>query len=216
VALDEQQGRVEEFGHFLSSGRRRGIAREDAGRQQSDSAEEETAVGVHGGDGANPAEQSALRTCGRFVEAQRLFLERDCDRDGVRNFAESLHVLAGAGLTEWGIELIHPSTVAREVLPGQPMPRDGYAYKVLKAQGPHAPGGQKSYLTKNADGVDQMTEGFALVAAYTGADRRGWATFIVSHHGKAYWHDYGADTAKAFETMTEFDPTPEWTEVRRK
>lgn len=97
---------------------------------------------------------------------------------------------------------------AAEIGGGREVPFSGYLFKVLKAQGEHAPGGRKSYVDESG----AMSEGFALVARPSTYFLNGRTTFLVSHDGKLYSADLGADTAWIVDHMTEFDPDPEvWT-----
>jgi hypothetical protein len=57
-----------------------------------------------------------------------------------------------------------------EVSPtGVPVPYHGYVYRILKAQGPNAPGGAENYIRNG-----QMTEGFAIVAWPAGVREFGY------------------------------------------
>jgi Protein of unknown function (DUF2950) len=91
---------------------------------------------------------------------------------------------------------------------GKPIPYHGYLFRVLKAQGPNAPGGEKDYVR---DG--KMTEGFAFVAWPAEFGRSGVMTFIVDQDGVVFQKDLGPDTAKIAGSMTRFDPDLSWTRV---
>ncbi|MBI3828559.1 MAG: DUF2950 family protein [Planctomycetes bacterium] len=84
-------------------------------------------------------------------------------------------------------------------------PKAGYYFKVLKDQGPHAPGGRKSYVVNG-----NMTLGYALVAWPAEYDGTGRNTFIINNTGTVYQKDMGAETQKTCETMTEYDPAEGW------
>jgi hypothetical protein len=85
------------------------------------------------------------------------------------------------------------------------MPYHGYAFRILTAQGKHAPGGAKSYV-KNG----RMTEGFALVAYPAKYADTGVMTFIVNQDGVVYEKDLGTNTAAAAAAIKAFDPDPTW------
>jgi hypothetical protein len=88
---------------------------------------------------------------------------------------------------------------------GKPTPFHGYFFRILKAQGPHAPGGAKEYVT---DG--RMTGGFAIVAYPAEYRASGLMTFIVGPGGKVYQKDLGDSTAETARAMTTFDPDSSW------
>ena len=91
---------------------------------------------------------------------------------------------------------------------GQPTPYHGYYFRILKAQGVHAPGGAKSYLN---DG--HMTGGFGLVAFPAEYGKSGIMTFIVNQRGLMFQKDLGEDTVSLAAAMNEYDPDPTWTPV---
>jgi hypothetical protein len=81
----------------------------------------------------------------------------------------------------------------------------GYHYKLLTAQGPHAPGGAYNYIVR-----DKLFGGFAVVAWPVRYGDTGIKTFMVSHDGQVYERDLGPDSAAKAEAMTTFDPGPGW------
>ena len=87
----------------------------------------------------------------------------------------------------------------------QPRPYHGYNYRLLTAQGPHAPGGAADYVV---DG--RLVGGFAIVAYPAQYGNSGIMTFIASHDGVVYQRDLGPDTEQAARRMAEFDPGPGW------
>ena len=72
---------------------------------------------------------------------------------------------------------------------GKPTPFHGYLYRILKAQGPNAPGGAKDYVS---DG--RMTGGFAFVAYPAEYRSSGVMTFLVGPRGVVYQKDLGETT----------------------
>jgi hypothetical protein len=98
---------------------------------------------------------------------------------------------------------------ARQNLPtdqvGEHVPFNGYMFRVLTSQGPHAPGGAKNYIV---DGT--MTRGFAFVAYPVEYRSSGVMTFIVDESGTIYEKDLGPDTTKLAQAMTSFDPDSTW------
>ncbi len=90
----------------------------------------------------------------------------------------------------------------------QPKPYHGYYYRMLTAQGEHAPGGAKSYLN---DG--HMTKGFAALAYPAEYGNSGVMTFLVNQSGILFQKDLGDDTAKAAAAITAYDPDDTWDPV---
>jgi hypothetical protein len=88
---------------------------------------------------------------------------------------------------------------------GDPVPYNGYFFRILTSQGPHAQGGAKNYI---ADGV--MTQGFAFIAYPAEYRSSGVMTFIVDESGTIYEKDLGTDTAKIAGAMTTYDPDSTW------
>jgi hypothetical protein len=88
---------------------------------------------------------------------------------------------------------------------GTHVPSNGYFFRILTSQGPHAPGGTKNYVV---DG--KMTLGFAFVAYPVEYRSSGVMTFIVSKLGTIYEKDLGPNTTKLAETMTAYDPDSTW------
>jgi len=88
---------------------------------------------------------------------------------------------------------------------GAHVPYNGYFFRILTSQGPHAPGGAKNYVVNG-----RMTAGFALVAYPVEYRSSGVMTFIVDGSGTIYEKDLGANTTKLARTMTVYDPDATW------
>ncbi len=91
----------------------------------------------------------------------------------------------------------------------EPTPFQGYYFRILTAQGPHAPGGASSYLVN-----DELTRGFALVAWPAQYDVTGVMTFVVNQDGVVRQKDLGPQTAASVAAMTRYDPDASWQTVR--
>jgi hypothetical protein len=91
---------------------------------------------------------------------------------------------------------------------GKGQPYHGYFYRVLKAQGPAAKGGAKSYLN---DG--QLTGGVALIAFPAQYKVSGVMTFIINQNGVVYQKDLGESTAEQAAAITEYNPDKTWKKV---
>ena len=89
---------------------------------------------------------------------------------------------------------------------GKPEPFHGYFYHTLKAQGPNAPGGAKSYIV---DG--NMTGGFAFVAYPAEYRNSGVMTFLVDANGVVYQKDLGPNSTEIGKSMTAYNPDKTWT-----
>lgn len=88
---------------------------------------------------------------------------------------------------------------------GDPVPYNGYFFRILTSQGPHASGGAKSYI---ADGL--MTRGFAFIAYPAEYRSSGVMTFIVDESGTISEKDLGPDTVKIAQATTAYDPDSTW------
>ena len=84
----------------------------------------------------------------------------------------------------------------------------GYHFRILKGQGPSAPGGAYSYLIG-----DKMSRGFALIAWPAKYDDTGVMSFMISHEGQVFEKDLGPQSGKLAQSMKLFDPDNSWKEV---
>ena len=110
---------------------------------------------------------------------------------------------------QWGP--LVAEAVAAGYKPGQtdaPNPYHGYYYRMLTAQGQHAPGGAKSYIN---DG--HMTKGFAALAYPAQYGNSGIMNFIVNQSGILFQKDLGEDTATAAAAIDAYDPDEGWEPV---
>jgi hypothetical protein len=88
---------------------------------------------------------------------------------------------------------------------GDRYPFNGYFFRILTTQGPHAPGGTKNFVVNG-----KMIAGFAFVAYPAEYRSSGVKSFIVNQSGTIYEKDLGADTTKLAEAMTAYDPDSTW------
>jgi Protein of unknown function (DUF2950) len=91
---------------------------------------------------------------------------------------------------------------------GDPVPYNGYFFRILTSQGRHAPGGAKNYV-----GGGKMIAGFAFVAYPAEYRSSGVKTFIVNESGTVYEKDLGPNTTKLAKAMTAYDPDSTWHKV---
>jgi hypothetical protein len=166
-------------------------------------------------------ELHAIATARAYVDAQHEYAARDPLGEGVRQYAQRFRSSEGKrdGLF-WPAAEGEPESpfgplVAEAVEEGyasegtdQPSPYHGYYYRILLAQGDHAPGGSRSYVN---DG--RLTEGFGLIAFPAVHGRSGVMTFIVNQRGLMFQKDLGADTESLAAAIDAYDPDPSWTPV---
>lgn len=88
---------------------------------------------------------------------------------------------------------------------GRPIPYHGYFYRILKAQGEHAPGGARDYVVGG-----RMIGGFALIAYPARYRASGVKSFIVNQDGLVYQKNLGKNSREAAHTLKAFDPDPSW------
>ncbi|HJV35888.1 DUF2950 domain-containing protein [Geomonas sp.] len=88
-------------------------------------------------------------------------------------------------------------------------PFHGYFFRILKAQGKHAPGGAFDYVVNG-----KMVLGFAMVAYPAQYGSTGVMTFIVNQDGAVYQKNLGKNTSKAAQAMKLYDPDPTWKKVQ--
>lgn len=81
----------------------------------------------------------------------------------------------------------------------------GYFFKILTAQGPHAPGGKYNYIING-----NMIGGFALLAYPEKWGNSGVMSFIVNQQGRVYQKNLGRDTVKLAGSITIYDPDASW------
>jgi hypothetical protein len=84
----------------------------------------------------------------------------------------------------------------------------GYYYRILKGQGPNAPGGTADYVVKG-----KMLGGHAMIAWPDEYGNSGIMTFIVNQEGKIYQKDLGPETDKLVPKIMKYDPDKTWKEI---
>jgi hypothetical protein len=88
-------------------------------------------------------------------------------------------------------------------------PYHGYYFKILKRQGPHAPGGSFSYVLNG-----NMVAGYALIAYPDKWGSSGIMTFIVNQQGRVYEKNLGARTEQIAAGIVVYDPDATWQFVK--
>jgi DUF2950 family protein len=167
-------------------------------------------------------ELDTIETCRAYVEAQREYAAKDRDGSDVIKYAQ--RIISTPGKTDglywdatpdqeqspFGKLFAAAATQGYQQTAGHARePYHGYHFRVLKAQGPAAPGGRYDYVING-----NMVAGFALVAFPADYESSGIMTFIVNQRGKVYQKDLGPRTTKLARQMTEYDPDGSWTLVK--
>jgi Protein of unknown function (DUF2950) len=160
-------------------------------------------------------ELNAIEICRGFVEAQHEYAMEKHDGSKVNQYAQNILSDTGKhnGLAwqnadgTWGGPV--GEEVAKALQEGYKVergtPYHGYFFKVLKGQGPAAPGGEIDFMVGGA-----MIGGFALAAAPAEYRVTGVQTFMVGPDGVVYEKDLGPDTLKTFQTMDRYNPDDTW------
>jgi len=162
-------------------------------------------------------ELDAIQTSLAFVDAQNEYAEKDRTGEGAGVYAQNIVSSPGKkdGLfwrddsdpSPLG-ELAAQATAEGYKAGEQATPYHGYYFRILKAQGPDAPGGALNYVVKG-----KMIGGFALIAYPAEYGNSGVMTFMVNHAGTVYEKDLGDRTARAVGRMYLFDPDQTWKKV---
>ena len=163
--------------------------------------------------GAN--ELNAIEICRGFVEAQHEYAMEKHDGSKVNQYAQNILSTPGKhdGLAwqnpdgTWGGPV--GEEVAKALQEGykaeRGTPYHGYYFKVLKRQGPAAPGGEIDFMVGGA-----MIGGFGLAVAPAEYRVTGVMTFMVGPDGVVYEKDLGPDTLKIFQSMDTYNPDDTW------
>jgi hypothetical protein len=138
-------------------------------------------------------ELDAIEACAAYVGMQQDYAAKKRTLAGTQEYAETV---ASSQV---------PEELANASGDHPTRPYHGYYFKALKAQGPHAPGGQHAYMVGKA-----VIGGFALVAWPANYGVTGIHTFIVNQDGVVYEKDRGVRPATP---VTSYDPDPSWAPV---
>ena len=160
-------------------------------------------------------ELDAIEVCRAYVEAQRDYASADRTGSGVLEYArhfisrpgkhDGLYWPAAVGVGESPLGPLMAKARAAGY-GGKGTPYHGYFYKILTAQGPHAPGGARDYIVNG-----HMIGGFALVAFPAKHGDSGVMTFLVDRSGVVRQKNLGRNSAAIARAMTRYDPDASWT-----
>ncbi|WP_244523599.1 DUF2950 domain-containing protein [Bosea sp. BIWAKO-01] len=159
-------------------------------------------------------ELRAIEACQAYIGAQREYIRKDHDGDQVPEYAQNLISTPG---TQDG--LYWPRTGQADVSPLEGALSEalldrgnktyaGYRFRILKAQGPWAPGGAHSYVVNG-----NMIAGFGLVAWPAEWGKTGVMTFICGHNGVVLQKNLGPKTSAMAERLLRYDPDRSWAPV---
>ncbi len=163
-------------------------------------------------------ELDAIKVCKALVTAQKEYAAAGHDGNPAGAYAQ--HIVSKAGTQNglyWEAKEGEPTSPAGELVAyatsegysNKRSPFHGYYFRILRAQGPHAPGGAKDYVQ---DG--QMTGGFAILAWPAEYKSSGVMTFVANKYGTVRQKDLGDNTADAAKAITAYDPDSTWTKVQ--
>jgi hypothetical protein len=171
-------------------------------------------------------ELTAMLVCRTYVKAQREYVLKDWDGEGIVAYAQKLRSDKGRknGLfwREAPGQELSPlgELVARAWHEGyrktkavfkedEPSPFHGYYFRILTGQGKNVPGGAYSYIING-----NMVGGFAMVAFPADWGKSGVMTFVVNQQGKVYEKNLGPHTTKIVQMMKSYNPDKKWKLVK--
>jgi len=161
-------------------------------------------------------ELDTIQTCLAIVDAQQDYAAVDRDGDGLREYAQKFHstkgkkdglfweAAPGEGESPLGPLLAKARSEGYEK-GDEPVPYNGYYFRILTSQGKSANGSAYSYMVNG-----KLLGGFAVVAYPATYGVTGVKTFIVNHQGVVYQKDLGLNTVKLAAAMKTFNPDKTW------
>jgi hypothetical protein len=162
--------------------------------------------------GAN--ELDAIEICAGYVEAQQAYAAQHRSGATTMEYAKAIVSSPGQkdGLYQPGAspELVPQgfADAAMETPGHKAKPYHGYYFRILREQGPNAPGGTHKYVAGKF-----MIGGFGLVAWPADYGVSGVHTFIVNQDGTVYEKDLGAQTSTLAAALVRYDPDSSWNPV---
>jgi hypothetical protein len=158
-------------------------------------------------------ELAAMSACAAYMGAQKDYIRNDRDGDSVFEYAQ--RIISSPGRKDglyWEPESqsdISPlegalADAVRAALTGA-RTYEGYVFRILRAQGPAAPGGAYHYVING-----NMIGGHALIAYPAKWGETGVLTFMCSHHGEVYEKNLGARTTAAATRIMSYNPDRSW------
>ena len=168
-------------------------------------------------------ELDTIQTLLAIVDAQREYAADDADGNGLKDYAARFASAPGKkdGLYWETAQGESPSPLGplvakavregygTKVKSGKVEPYHGYLFRMLTAQGRHAPDGEYDYMVNG-----RLFGGFAVIAYPAEYGNSGVKTFMVNHEGVVYEKDLGTGTTAQAEKIRRFDPDKTWMPVR--
>lgn len=161
-------------------------------------------------------ELDAIQVCLAILDAQQDYASGNRDGRGTGVYAQ--RIVSRPGTTDglyWPAAPGEPESplgeraaeaAAEGYMAGQErQPFHGYYFKLLKKQGPAAPGGAVDYVSGG-----RMFGGFAILAFPAEYARSGITSFILSHAGTVYERDLGPGTRRVASRIDSFNPESGW------
>lgn len=167
-------------------------------------------------------ELTAINVCRAYLEAQREYYGMpEPDGEQIPKYAQ--HMISHPGKKDG---LYWPTIVGEKESPLGPLvakakeegymqerkdgehgprPYHGFYFRILKRQGPGAPGGKFSYVING-----NMVAGHALIAYPARWGVSGVMTFIVNQRGRVYEKNLGPKTLEIARTMKGYNPDQTW------
>ncbi len=162
-------------------------------------------------------ELDAIQTCLAYVDAENEYADKDRG-EGVGVYAQrivstprkkdGLFWRDDSDPSPLGALAAEASAEGYKAGDGGPTPYHGYYFRILKGQGPNAPGGALNYVVKG-----KMIGGFGLIAWPAEYGNSGVMTFLVNHGGTVYQKDLGTRTEFVAQRTTLFDPDQTWKKI---
>lgn len=156
-------------------------------------------------------ELAAVQSVLTYHDAQMEYAAVDRDDDGALEYAQRIFSSHGKHDGLYWPEDDSPQLSPLGPLFGAAIAGEnwrGYRFRILKSQGPSAPGGAYSYLIG-----DKMSRGFALIAWPARYADTGVMSFMISHEGQIFEKDLGPGGDKVARSMGRFDPDDSWKEL---
>ena len=169
-------------------------------------------------------ELNTIQVALAYVDAQREYVRKDRNGDGVLQYAQ--HLVSRDGKKDGLYWEVGPGEdrsplgplFARATEEGYTFgkksekrtPYYGYYFRTLKSQGSNAPGGELEYVTNG-----KMISGFGLVAYPAQYGVSGIMSFMVNRQGIVYEKDLGPKTEEVAKAIIKFDPDKTWKQVEQ-
>jgi hypothetical protein len=163
-------------------------------------------------------ELDTIEVCAGYVGAQEAYATQALSAPGTHAYSQKIMGSSGGkdGLYRSGTAagafppLVPEDFAMAEAISGGHgrKPFHGYYFRILKQQGPNAPGGAHKYIAGNA-----MIGGFGLIAWPAEYGTTGVHTFIVNQDGQIFEKDFGPRTTTLIPSIMWYDPDGSWAAV---